>query len=352
MMKKLVFAVLFLASVQVVAQRLNREIPDNSIIYALPKTSIEISVEVLKDRYVPGPYIRYAEEQLSIENVSAREDVSYRIGKISMKPVVEADYEYLYSLPVGEKSVTDASFLALSSEGLIFALNEPKEVFVKYSATPPKNYQLYPDRLPSSPLATQTEFMMERIKTDSGFISIPFQQSIVEKKDIQSKAEEAAKFLFNLRQRRFELVTGDVDHAFSGSSLSDALNEINRLESEYLSLFIGKHFVESRVYRFYVSPDKAIDKKSYPVFYFSEAEGALAESTRTSVPFTLLVSPSGKVNYVEGVKTRIKVANIYYRIPEIADVQLLQGSKEICSGRMQIYQLGKELVLPFDTKIR
>ncbi|MDR2383944.1 MAG: DUF4831 family protein [Prevotellaceae bacterium] len=351
-MKKLVFVFLFLSSVQGFAQRLSKEIPDNSIIYALPKTSIEVSVEVLKDKYVPGPYVRYAEELLSIENVSAREDVSYRIGEISMKATVEADYEYLYSLPAGEKSILDASFLALSSEGLIFALNEPKEVFVNYTATAPKNYQPYPDRLPSSPLATETEFVMERIKTDSGFISIPFQQNIVEKKDIQSKAEEAAKFLFNLRKRRFELITGDVDHAFSGSSLNDALNEINRLEREYLSLFIGKHSVERRVYNFYVSPEKAIDKKSYPVFYFSEADGALHESTRTSVPFTLIVSPSGKINYIEGVKTKIKVANIYYRIPEIADVQLLQGSKEVCNGRMQIYQLGKELVLPADAKIK
>ena len=351
-MKKIVFVFLFLSSVQVFAQRLGKEIPDNSLIYALPKTIIEISVEVLKDRYVPGPYVRYAEEQLSIENVSAREDISYRIGEISMKATVEADYEYMYSLPVGEKSTLDASFLALSSEGLIFALNESKETFANYSATVPKNYQLYPDRLPSSPLATQTEFMMERIKTDSGFISIPFQQSIVEKKDLQSKAEEAAKFIFNLRQRRFELVTGDVDHAFSGSSLIDALDEINRLEREYLSLFIGKHFVESRTCKFYVSPEKAIDKKSYPVFYFSEADGTLPESTRTSVSFTLLISPLGKINYVEGVKTRVKLANIYYRIPEIADVRLLQGAKEVCGGRMPIYQLGKELVLPFDAKIK
>jgi hypothetical protein len=352
MMKKLVFIFVLFPCVQVFAQRLDKEIPENSVVYALPKTSIEISVEVIKDRYIPGPYVRYAEEQLSIENVSAREDVSYRTGKISISPLIEADYEYMYSLPIGEKTISDVSFLALSSEGLIFSLNEPKEIVVDYSSTASKNYQIYPDRLPSSPLATQTEFIMERVKTDSGFISIPYQQNIVEKKDIQSKAEEAAKFLFSLRQRRFELITGDVDHAFSGSSLKDALDEINRIEKEYLSLFIGKHFVESRIYKFYVSPEHTIDKKSYPVFYFSEADGVLREATRVSTPFTLNITPLGKISYVEGVKNRIKLANIYYRIPEIADVQLLHGSKEVCSGRMRIYQLGKELILPSDAKIK
>jgi hypothetical protein len=353
-MKKIIFIFLLLSSIQVFAQRLSigKEIIDNSLVYALPKTNIEISVEILKDRYIPGPYVKYAEEQLSMDKVSTREDVSYRIGHISIRPIVEADYEYMYSLQINEKAPLDASFLTLSSEGLIFSLNEPRESMIDYNSSIPKNYQIYPDRLPSSPLATQKEFMMERIKTDSGFISIPFQQSIVEKKDIQDKAEEAAKFLFNLRQRRFELITGDVEHAFSGSSLKDALDEINRLEKEYLSLFLGKHFVESRVYKFYVSPEKAIGRKSYPVFHFSETDGTLYEATRTSTSFTLNITPLGKINFVEGIKNRVKVANIYYRIPEIADVQLLQGSKEVCSGRMHIYQLGKELILPTDVKVK
>jgi hypothetical protein len=351
-MKKLIFVLMFFPFVQVFAQRIDKGVPDNSILYSLPKTTVEISVEIIKDRYIPGPYMRYAEEQLSIERVSAREDVSYSIGKISMRPIIEADYEYMYALPVGDKTTVDASFLALSSEGLIFMSQESSAIIADLTSSTPKNYQIYPDRLPSSPLETQKEFLMERIKTDSGFISVPFQQSIIEKKDAQGKAEEAASFLFQLRQRRFELVTGDVDHAFSGSSLKDALSEINRLEQEYLSLFIGKHFVESRVYRFYVSPEKALDKKTYPVFHFSEVDGALSEATRTSTLFSLNVIPSGKANYVEGVKTKVRIAGIYYRIPEIAEIQLLQGTQEVCSGRIHVYQMGKEFVLPSDAKIK
>jgi hypothetical protein len=351
-MKRLVFMFLFLSSIQVFAQRVTKEIPENSLVYALPKTSIEISVEIIKDKYIPGPYVRYAGEQLSIEGVSTREETNYRIGTITMKPIVEADYEYMYALPAVEKSVLNVSFLALSSEGLVFTLNDPQENIVDFNSSLLKNYQLYPDRLPSSPLATQKEFLMERIKTDSGFISIPFQQSIVEKKDIFVRAEEAAKFLFNLRQRRFELITGDVDNAFSGSSLKDALKEINRLEKEYLSLFIGKHFVESRIYNFYISPEKNMEKKSYPVFYFSESDGALSESTRTSTAVSLNIIPSGKINYVEGIKNKTRTGNLYYRIPETVTVQLLYGSKEVCSGKMQIYQMGKELIIPSDIKIK
>jgi hypothetical protein len=205
--------------------------------------------------------------------------------------------------------------------------------------------------LPSSPLETQKEFIMERIKTDSGFVSIPFQQSIIEKKDAQSKAEEAAKFLFALRQRRFELVTGDVENAFNGNSLKDALKEINRLEKEYLSLFIGKHFVENRIFKFYVCPERNLNTKSYPVFHFAESDGALTEATRTSTLFSLNIIPSGEINYVEGVKAKVKNEGIYYRVPETVTVQLFHGLKEVCSGRMYIYQMGKAFVLPYDTKL-
>jgi hypothetical protein len=351
-MKKLVFILLFLSSVQIFAQRVGKEIPESSLVYTLPKTSIEISVEIIRDKYIPGPYVRYAEEQLSIEGISAREDVNYRIGKISMKPVVEADYEYMYSMPATDKGALNATFLSLSSEGLIFSLNDPKEIITSFDSSIPKNYQLYPDRIPSSPLETQKEFVMERIKTDSGFVSIPFQQSIVEKKDIFNRAAEAAKFLFSLRQRRFELITGDVDNAFNGSSLKDALTEINRLEKEYLSLFLGKHFTESRNYTFYVSPEQGMDKKTYPVFHFSESDGALSEMTRTSTPVSLNIIPAGKINYVEGVSTKTRIGNIYYRIPETVTAQLFYGAKEVCSGKMQIYQMGKVFVLPSDTKIK
>jgi hypothetical protein len=348
-MKKVIFIFLFLTSTQVFAQRVSNEVPENSIVYFLPKTSIEISVEIIKDKYIPGPYVRYAGEQLAIESVAAREDISYSIGKISMKPVAEADYENVYYLPVVS---TDATFLALSSEGLIFLLNDPKEIIVDYNS-PRKNYQIYPDRIPTSPIRGENEYVTEKIKTDSGYVNISFLQNIIEKKEPSNQASEAAKFLFSLRQRRSDLITGDVDNALSGNSLNDALNEINRLEKEYLSLFIGKHFVESQIHKFYITPEKISEKKSYPVFHFSAADGILQEAVRTSTPFMLNITPLGKIKTLNNVQvSKGKAANLYYRIPEIVDVQLTHASKEVCRGRMQIYQMGKEFSLPIEVKIK
>lgn len=326
----------------------------NSLVYALPRTSIEVSVEIHKETYIPGPYVRYAESLLSVSDVSAREETSYSMGNIEMRPVVEADYEYIYSLPIDPKGNVNATFMSLSSEGLIFTMNDQDVKSMGANLSKPlKNFKMFPDQLPTYPMETQRVTLYDRIKTDSGFTNVPYQQSVVDMKDPQKKAEEAAKFLFSLRQRRFELITGDVDNAFSGSSLKDALDEINRLEREYLSLFLGKSIVESRVYKFYVSPDKAANEKTYNVFDFSESDGVLSEASRTSTAVTLNVTPTGKINRVEGGGgSSSKSSNIFYRVPETANIQLMLGSKEACSGKMHIYQMGKEFSIPYDAKLK
>jgi len=344
---------MFFGAVSAFAQKINTEIPANSLVYALPKTSIEVSVEVKKEKYIPGPYARYAENLLSVSGVPTREETTYSIANVEMKPVVEADYEYLYSLPIGQKTTYDATFLTLSSEGLIFSLNDSEQSISKTQYLAPiKNFREFTDQLPSYPMETRKVSLFDRIKTDSGFVNVPYQQSVVDMKDPQKKAEEAAKFIFSLRERRFELVTGDVDNAFSGNSLKDALIEISRLEKEYLSLFIGKSFVETKMYKFYISPDKTFDQKTYNVCYFSTVDGVLKESTRTSSELTLDVTPSGKSKNIEGIKTGNSVTNIYYRVPETASIQLNYDSKELCGGQMQIYQMGKVLFIPYDAKLK
>jgi hypothetical protein len=333
------------------AQRLSKEIPENSVIYALPQTVVEISVEIKKDLYIPGPYVRYAETMLSIENVPVKSETSYSIGSVTVSPIIEADYNYMYALPINKKENIEATFLSLSSEGLIYAPDAPKTVKADFVPST-KNYLLYSDQIPSYPISIQKENVIDRVKTDTGFVNVPYQESIISEKDPQSKAEEAAKFIFSLRKRRFELVTGDVEHAFGGSSIKDALNEINRLEHEYMSLFTGKHLVESRTHKFYVVPEKAFDIKIYTVFHFSERDGALHDANRSSIPFVLHVTPNGKISELEKMQSKIGIDNVFYRVPETATVQLFQGSKEICSARMQIYQLGKELAVPFDAKLK
>ncbi|MDR2562523.1 MAG: DUF4831 family protein [Prevotellaceae bacterium] len=325
-------------------------VPSGAMVYALPSTTIEVEVEIVREAFIPGPYAEYADAYLSIADVPRREGTNYSIQNVSIRPLITADYEAMYAVPTAGKTV-QTGIMTLSSEGLIFAGSEAENLKTSIDVgTPIKNFQYFTDRLPSSPLETKRTSMYDRVKTDSGFIHVPYQQSIINEKDPEHKAEEASKFIYALRKRRFELITGDVDNAFAGSSLKDAINEIRRLENEYLSLFCGKSSITTRVYKFYVVPEKTKNKASYNVFRFSESEGVSDENLRGTRAITLEVIPLNRTRFVDGINTEggSKVATLYYRVPETANIQLMDGGKELCRGTVPVYQIGKEFGIPAD----
>lgn len=45
--------------------------------------------------------------------------------------------------------------------------------------------------------------------------------------------------ILSLRQQRINIITGNTDATFSGDALRAAVEEIGRLEEEYMSLFTG-----------------------------------------------------------------------------------------------------------------
>lgn len=351
-MRNLVFIGVMLFTVVSNAQRLTESssIPQNSVIYSLPLTEIEVSVEIEEEQYMPGPYVSFSEFYLSIQDVMVHKSLKYRIANVSMRPIFVADYENMYYFPIGAKNVR-ADFFSLTSEGIIYSNeNLPIQTDTPESIDP---NEIFKDRLPSSPMITKKLSSYERIKTDSGFIHVPYQQSIINEKDPERKAEEAAKFIYALRQRRFELITGDVDNAFSGNSLKDALREINRLEEEYVSLFLGKTFVKKHKYVFRVTPSDSNDKRSYNVFRFSESRGVIPVGNKEGRSITMDVTPEGRLNSVQKVIAEQAKGNaLYYRVPETANIQLMDAGVEICSGFMKIYQMGKTFSVPADVSFK
>ena len=87
-------------------------------------------------------------------------------------------------------------------------------------------------------------------------------------------AQDAANAIFSLRRHRIDLVTGEAGENVFGAGLKAALEEIDRLEQEYLSLFLGKQFRQRIVREFSVVPSK--DEPATVVCRFSDTAGLLS----------------------------------------------------------------------------
>ena len=357
-MKKFLVSLLLLLSLclsayTVYSQKAGGQIPAGSLVYSLPQTVIEIKIEVIKETFTPGPYAGFADIYLSIDDAATAGGEKYYMHNIEVKPVIAADYESMFALPANIMKSGNLAFFEMLAEGPVFVGSKDDNASFAEIGSTLRNFQPFPDRLPSSPIEKKKISSYDKVKTDTGFIQVPYQQSIINEKDPERKAEEAAKFIFALRQRRFELITGDVDNAFGGSSLRDALDEINRLEREYLSLFLGRSTTASKEYTFKVVPEKSNSKTTYNVFRFSEVDGVLSPSVRNGRLITLDVTPSGKIKGTENINYEPgRFGTIYYRIPETAMIQLMTDNREICRGEMKIYQMGKDFGISADILIK
>lgn len=88
---------------------------------------------------------------------------------------------------------------------------------------------------------------------------------------IPKMAERAAKQIYQLREARTALITGDMNVLPDGQALKTMLKHIEREERELVSLFIGK----KATYTFYkdiiITPDKDLDNEV--IARFSRLEG-------------------------------------------------------------------------------
>ena len=96
----------------------------------------------------------------------------------------------------------------------------------------------------------------------------------------------AMAIFFSLRKRRFDIVSGEVDHAQDGKALQVSLAELKRLEDSYLSLFVGKVLYDTVSFCYSYVPTSAASQNSI-LFRFSEDRGALNADDLSGRPVML-----------------------------------------------------------------
>lgn len=289
-----------------------------AVSYSLPSTTLSFEVEAICEIYHAGPYAAYAAKYLGL-GVRRSDAMTFSIKDVKMTPYVEADQSARYILDTQDAAL-NASFLKMTAQGLVSVGDAAsgKETTWKF---PVDTLRRIPD-VPQKPVASNSS---------------------------EKNAAEAAAAIFRLREKRFQIVTGDTDATYSGEAMGAAVSELTRMEEEYMKLFTGYSECQTQRLYFDVVPQKGRSSQMYVAFRLSETEGLMSADSASGKPIVLEITPEPIAEPV-AVQQKGKPAKdavyVNYRIPAICSVRLSDGGKTLIQGRIPIYQFGTDASMP------
>jgi len=301
-------------------------------------------VKAVREAFTAGPYAQYAQKYLGVA-APAQSRTSYTLQSVTLTPYVEADPGARFTLTVPERS--SVGFLQLCTQGLVVMSDNYTGKPAAWRFAPAAGEASFAGIDPLGNLGSETTTLYKAVLTDEGYERVPVTQDNVVEKSADRKAADAAAVIFDLREKRQQIATGDTDATFSGEALQAAIDEITRLEERYLSLFYGIREITEEEKNFDVTPDPTAKNQRYTAFRISDKNGLLpasvAEGKAVTVEFI-----SEPLSEPEVSSDRSKEPLVHYRIPAITRCRVMQDAVILLENRVPVYQLGEESTLPLN----
>ena len=297
----------------------------SGVVYALPKTGLRFTVKAQKVEKKRGEFYLYSERYLGLKDVILEDATEWKIMDISVAPFGVANTEEMFQIISGAR--TASPLVHLSEDGVLLSVNsvlsleEPKEK--------------------KKPLQVSSQ------------VTIPYTEEMLLANSSAKMAQEAANYIYRLRESRTALLSADLDALPpDGEAYAMSLDKINVLEQQFLSLFKGQEIATCITETIEIVPDQIIDKEV--LFRFSTFNGVVASNDVSGSPFFIKME-KGDFRAVQIATT--DSAGLYYKLPAPVQVDVFDGSTEVLSKKILMAQFGQlQTLSPFllndDVKIQ
>ena len=310
--------------------------PVEGIVYALPQTGIRVHVKATRERFVAGPFNMYAQKMLGIDNAPSSNGERWNMDEITIETFAEPDPDEVHKA-LGSA----AQLVSLTESGVLAGVN---------TGTMAHDTKVVTQNFLTKNLDSQVKF------TDLSIWSFYSPADSTKSfrmvsKNMDQKAAEAAETIFNLRNSRFALLTNADDEPLpDGKSFEVMRDELGKMEENYLALFIGK--TSKQVYEFsfdYIPGNKST--KGDVFFRFSEDRGVLPKTDLSGRPIVIEVNkaeslPAKQNGLVSSENPEAGKSGLYYRMPGLAEIRILDGGTQLAGARVSIAQLGATAPIP------
>ena len=285
---------------------------DYGVVYALPKTQIEIEIKANKVNYKPGEFSKYADRYVRLTNISAEPEEYWELSSVKVKPVGVPNSEATYFVKLKDKTV--APLMELTEDGLIKSINVP------YSGN---NTTKAATNTPASQRkANPRDFLTEEILMASSTAKM---------------AELVAKEIYNIRESKNALLRGQADNMPSdGAQLKIMLDNLNLQERAMTEMFSGTLKEEPQTFTIRLTP-KEMDNEV--AFRFSKRLGVVASDDLAGEPYYISITDL-KTPAIPEDDGKKKVDGVAYNVPGRAHITLTGNNKKLFDGELPITQFG------------
>ncbi|MDE6489635.1 MAG: DUF4831 family protein, partial [Muribaculaceae bacterium] len=206
------------------------------LIYRLPSTVLDITVEASRTIQKPGEFYKYAKKYLNADNAIATPSEKWNLKSVTVVPRgrADGDEEYLMQFKSGT-----SPYLIINDAGLPIALNtETIPASIDPKLPKPTEAQPTPLEVPAARQAITEEMLQSQ--------------------SIAKRAELAAAQIYALRQSRNDLITGQADQMPpDGKAMQLVLDNIAAQEAALTAMFLGTEQVSTDVATFTYTPEEA-----------------------------------------------------------------------------------------------
>lgn len=252
--------------------------------YALPTTTLKVTVSVSKVQDVRGYFADYAESLLGLTNIIQQNRTHYVLNAVEIEPLKTADMTNVYraftSNPVFAEAMEKAPLTSNVTypDGYLTA-------YQTHSASLPDFFKNYAD----ISYTQQQETFVDTKIIDGVVTQVPANHTKTVSKSFENKAREAADAIMKSRKDQYNLVAGEQETPYTGEALAIMLSELKNWESNYMSLFTGVSIADTIQYVFYFTPNDKLEQMT--AFYFNENKGLLPKDGAATDAYTLQFNP-------------------------------------------------------------
>lgn len=335
------------------------QVKTNALMYYLPQSTLEITLKVTTETFVPGPYAKYAEKYLSIKNASTTSSSDVRVENVEIKHITQPDPNACFAV-VG-KQMSKVNF---NGAGIITGFNSTQneqEVAAVMSNKCCQNGMAvshvpnFVDYGVKRNFTGNTDTTYKVVEIDSVFQKIPVYNKVILSKDEETKAEEAANYIIKIRKRYFKVITAQFETETPPTDIKVMIDELKQLEKQYMELFVGKVVCNTSEYVFYYTPQSDLTEEVVPLLYVTSDNEIQTQKVDGAEAISIVLKNSPATAEIANfygrqalLQKKEKTYGLFYRIPSNVMLSVDYNGFTYYNGVVEVPQCGYLGHLPAD----